>query len=101
MAGYSEKEVDSTEEIWKPPTEAEMKVIQARRERSDRISKVMGSYLLKGYKMLASECGRCGVSVLMRASSRGGAKLLASLPNDTSFYIPDAIANRPLSSRIG
>lgn len=62
MAGYSEKDIDSTEEIWKPPTESEMKIIQARRDRSDRISKVMGTYLLKGYKMLASECDRCGVS---------------------------------------
>ncbi|EFX83495.1 protein ZNRD2-like [Daphnia pulex] len=59
MAGYSEKDID-TEEEWIPPTEAELKVIQARRDRSDRISKIMGSYLLKGYKMLASECPTCG-----------------------------------------
>ena len=62
MAGYAEKDIDDTEEEqWKPPTEAEMKVIQARRERSDRISRIMGGYLLKGYKMLATECSRCGV----------------------------------------
>ena len=48
MAGYSEKDIDSNEDFsWTPPTEAEMKVIQARRDRSDRISKIMGSYLLK------------------------------------------------------
>ena len=63
MAGYSEKDIDTEEEQWKPPTEAEMKIIQARRERSDRISKIMGSYLLKGYKMLATECLKCGVSL--------------------------------------
>ena len=62
MAGYSEKDIDTEEELqWKPPSEAELKVIQARRDRSDRISKIMGSYLLKGYKMLASECSKCGV----------------------------------------
>lgn len=47
---------------WEPPTEAEMKVIQARRERQDKISKLMGDYLLKGYKMLSECCDTCGVS---------------------------------------
>lgn len=47
---------------WEPPTEAEMKVIQARRERQDKISKLMGEYLLKGYKMLGECCDLCGVS---------------------------------------
>ena len=36
-----------------------MKVIQAKRERSDKISKLMGDYLLKGYKMLATSCSVC------------------------------------------
>lgn len=39
-----------------------MKVIQARRERQDKISKLMGEYLLKGYKMLGECCDLCGVS---------------------------------------
>lgn len=39
-----------------------MKVIQARRERQDKISKLMGDYLLKGYKMLGECCDVCGVS---------------------------------------
>ena len=59
--------VDS--EGWKPPTEAEMKVLQARRERSDKISKLMGDYLLKGYKMLGVSCGTCGVSLKIITSS--------------------------------
>lgn len=49
---------------WEPPTEVEMKVIQARRERQDKISKMMGDYLLKGYKMLGECCDLCGVSGL-------------------------------------
>ncbi|KAK5614294.1 hypothetical protein CRENBAI_004265 [Crenichthys baileyi] len=49
---------------WKPPTEAEMKVIQARRERQDKISKLMGDYLLKGYKMLGDSCEVCGTILL-------------------------------------
>lgn len=49
---------------WQPPTEAEMKIIQARRERSDKISKLMGDYLLKGYKMLGSTCPTCMVREL-------------------------------------
>ncbi|XP_074529179.1 protein ZNRD2 isoform X1 [Halichoeres trimaculatus] len=49
---------------WEPPTEAEMKVIQARRERQDKISKLMGDYLLKGYKMLGDCCDVCGTILL-------------------------------------
>lgn len=44
---------------WVPPSEAEMKVIEAKRERQDKISKLMSQYLLKGYKMLASTCPTC------------------------------------------
>lgn len=39
-----------------------MKLIEARRERSDKISKLMGDYLLKGYKMLGVTCPACDVS---------------------------------------
>jgi len=53
---------------WKPPSEAEMKVINARRERQNKISKIMGEYLLKGYKMLNSICSLCGVSVTLSNS---------------------------------
>ena len=31
------------------------------RERSDKISALMGHYLLKGYRMLGSTCDICGV----------------------------------------
>lgn len=47
---------------WEPPSEAELKVIQARRERQDKISKLMSQYLLKGYRMLGECCEECGVS---------------------------------------
>ncbi|XP_048734020.1 protein ZNRD2-like [Ostrea edulis] len=49
---------------WHPPSEAEMKILEARRERSDRISKLMGDYLLKGYKMLGSVCQICDTILL-------------------------------------
>ncbi|XP_046876679.1 protein ZNRD2 [Hypomesus transpacificus] len=49
---------------WEPPSEAEMKVIQARRDRQDKISKLMGGYLLKGYKMLGDCCDTCGTILL-------------------------------------
>lgn len=63
LTDHDEWEPELLEE-WKPPTEAEMKVLQAKRERSDKISKIMGDYLLKGYKMLGSSCGVCGVSYI-------------------------------------
>jgi len=50
---------DYEDDDWKPPSEAELKVIAAKRERSDKISKRMGDYLLKGYKMLATSCRVC------------------------------------------
>lgn len=50
---------------WQPPTDAELKVIQARRERSDQISKRMAEYLLKGYKMLGTCCPIC-TTILLR-----------------------------------
>lgn len=49
---------------WEPPSEAEMKILEARRERSDKISKLMGDYLLKGYKMLGSVCETCDTILL-------------------------------------
>uniref|UniRef100_A0A3P9MII9 Zinc ribbon domain containing 2 n=1 Tax=Oryzias latipes TaxID=8090 RepID=A0A3P9MII9_ORYLA len=55
---------DDEDYEWEPPTEAEMKVIQARRERQDKISRVMGDYLLKGYKMLGDCCDACGTILL-------------------------------------
>lgn len=39
------------------------------RERSDRISALMGQYMLRGYRMLGSVCEVCGV----------GARVLNSL----------------------
>jgi uncharacterized Zn finger protein (UPF0148 family) len=50
---------DFEEDDWTPPSEAELKVLAAKRERSDKISKRIGDYLLKGYKMLASSCEVC------------------------------------------
>ncbi|XP_015744106.1 Sjoegren syndrome/scleroderma autoantigen 1 [Python bivittatus] len=49
---------------WEPPSEAELKVIQARRERQDKISKLMSEYLLKGYRMLGDCCEECGTILL-------------------------------------
>ncbi|XP_068209775.1 protein ZNRD2-like [Palaemon carinicauda] len=49
---------------WSPPSEAELKVIEARRERNNKISSVMGQYLLKGYKMLAITCPICDCILL-------------------------------------
>ena len=35
--------------------------MQAKRERQDKISKIMGDYLLKGYTMLGTVCHECEV----------------------------------------
>ena len=66
----SEDYSDEADLEWVPPTEAEQKVIAARRERSDKISKLMGEYMLKGYKMLATTCPKCGTIELEDKQSR-------------------------------
>ena len=43
-----EENGENLDNDWRPPTEAEQKVLLARRERSDKISKRMSEYLLKG-----------------------------------------------------
>ncbi len=47
---------------FREPTREELGMMQARRDRSDKISKIMGEYLLKGYRMLDSYCPECTVS---------------------------------------
>ncbi|XP_068116680.1 protein ZNRD2 isoform X3 [Hyperolius riggenbachi] len=49
---------------WAPPSEAEMKILRVRRERQDKISRLMGDYLLKGYRMLGDSCEACGTILL-------------------------------------
>ncbi|XP_002730711.1 protein ZNRD2-like isoform X2 [Saccoglossus kowalevskii] len=56
--------MDPDDYHWEPPTESEMKIIRAKRERSDKISSLMGSYMLKGYKMLGTSCELCGTILL-------------------------------------
>ncbi|XP_043828833.1 protein ZNRD2 [Dromiciops gliroides] len=55
---------EAGESDWEPPSEAETKVLQARRERQDRISRLMGDYLLCGYRMLGDTCQDCGTILL-------------------------------------
>ena len=55
---------------WAPPTDAELKVIAARRERQDKVSKLLGEYLLKGYKMLGTTCPACEVRILTYQNRR-------------------------------
>ena len=44
----NEDNLNNPDNDWKPPSDAEQKVLRARRERSDKISKRMAEYLLKG-----------------------------------------------------
>lgn len=68
---------------WQPPTEAEMKLIEARRERSDKISKLMSTYLLKGYKMLATVCSECDTILLQDRQGTKYCVACSELDSDT------------------
>ncbi|KAM5138332.1 protein ZNRD2 isoform 2-T2 [Mantella aurantiaca] len=41
-----------------------MKILRARREHQDKVSRLMGDYLLKGYRMLGESCDTCGTILL-------------------------------------
>ncbi|XP_077596170.1 protein ZNRD2 isoform X2 [Stigmatopora nigra] len=82
---------------WEPPTEAEMKVIQARRERQDKISKVMGDYLLKGYKMLGECCDVCGTILLQDRAHKNYCVSCQELDSDVDKDNPALNAQAALS----
>ncbi|XP_077998650.1 protein ZNRD2-like [Glandiceps talaboti] len=62
--------MDPDDYTWEPPTESQMKILQAKRERTDKISAIMGDYLLKGYKMLGTCCDTCGTILLRDKQQR-------------------------------
>lgn len=82
---------------WEPPTEAEMKVIQARRERQDMISKLMGGYLLKGYKMLGECCDACGTILLQDKQQKNYCVSCQELDSDVDKDNPALNAQAALS----
>uniref|UniRef100_A0A672FJ20 Zinc ribbon domain containing 2 n=1 Tax=Salarias fasciatus TaxID=181472 RepID=A0A672FJ20_SALFA len=82
---------------WEPPTEAEMKVIQARRERQDKISKLMGDYLLKGYKMLGECCDVCGTILLQDRGQKNYCVSCQELDSDIDKDNPALNAQAALS----
>uniref|UniRef100_A0A3Q3XA75 Uncharacterized protein n=1 Tax=Mola mola TaxID=94237 RepID=A0A3Q3XA75_MOLML len=82
---------------WEPPTEAEMKVIQARRERQDKISKLMGDYLLKGYKMLSECCDTCGTILLQNKQQKNYCVSCQELDSDIDKDNPALNAQAALS----
>ncbi|XP_062870468.1 protein ZNRD2 [Trichomycterus rosablanca] len=82
---------------WEPPSEAEMKVLQARRERQDKISKLMGDYLLKGYKMLGECCDACGTILLQDKQKKNYCVACQELDSDIDKDNPALNAQAALS----
>ncbi|XP_030073724.1 protein ZNRD2 [Microcaecilia unicolor] len=82
---------------WEPPSEAEMKVIQARRERQDKISKLMGDYLLKGYRMLGECCQICGTILLQDKKRKNYCVACQELDSDIDKDNPALNAQAALS----
>jgi predicted HNH restriction endonuclease len=63
-----------------------MKVIQARRERSDKISQLMGEYLLKGYKMLGIVCDICEVNIAFDKKYTDEVRFVLDKHAELDFY---------------
>ena len=49
LEGMNYDDEYDNDDDWTPPTEAELKEMADRRARSDKVSKVMGQYMLKGW----------------------------------------------------
>ena len=63
---------------WKPPTEEEMREMEKRRARSNKVSKLMGEYMLKGYRMLDKNCPICSTVLLQTPKLEGGVNYCVS-----------------------
>lgn len=63
-SGFLSMALQEDNDTWAPPSESDMKILRARRERQDKISRMMGDYLLKGYRMLGESCETCGTILL-------------------------------------
>ncbi|XP_066506672.1 protein ZNRD2 isoform X2 [Hoplias malabaricus] len=74
-----------------------MKVIQARRERQDKISKLMGDYLLKGFKMLGECCEICGTILLQDKQKKNYCVACQELDSDVDKDNPALNAQAALS----
>ncbi|KAM3869584.1 protein ZNRD2 [Diretmus argenteus] len=74
-----------------------MKVIQARRERQDKISKLMGDYLLKGYRMLGECCELCGTILLQDKQQKNYCVSCQELDSDVDKDNPALNAQAALS----
>ena len=81
------------DEEWTPPTPAQMKEIEQKRQRSDMYSKKMGEYLLKGWKMLNEYCPVTGDVPLMQ--NREGRKYSVALEKFIDEIETEASAPAP------
>ncbi|CBY35586.1 unnamed protein product [Oikopleura dioica] len=63
---------------WTPPSAAEMEVMKQKRNRSDRVSSLMGQYMLKGYRMLDKYCPICSSILLQTPQAQGGTNYCVS-----------------------
>ena len=79
---------------WNPLSEDEEKRLKAKRERSSKISKIMGNYLLRGYKMLGTTCNKCEVVKFQAFSypSTVHANLLTSFTENVIFAVSFLVA---------
>ncbi|XP_044126149.1 protein ZNRD2 [Bufo gargarizans] len=74
---------ESDDDTWSPPSEADLKILRARRERQDKISRRMGDYLLNGYRMLAESCDTCGTILLQNRQKKTLCIACEELDSDT------------------
>lgn len=51
------------------PTEEERLAWEERQQKREKLSNTMGQYLLKGYRMLGTNCKDCGVSLLSHTAA--------------------------------
>ena len=89
---------DDGEFEWVPPSPAEMKIIEAKRERNNQISRLMGDYMLKGYRMLDKLCEECGTILLLNRSDEFHCVACTELSSETSKDDPALSTTAALAS---
>ena len=83
---------------WTPPTQEELAKMAVRRARSDKVSQIMGQYMLKGYRMLDKQCPICSNVLLQTPAAQGGTNYCVSCYDmEPTEEKPKKVINRQLN----
>nr|CAB3268054.1 Sjoegren syndrome/scleroderma autoantigen 1 homolog [Phallusia mammillata] len=83
---------------WSPPSSAEIKILEAKRARNDKISKLMADNMLKGYRMLDKLCEKCDTILLQSSDGLDYCVACEELESETAKDDPAVSAEAAAAS---